>query len=414
MILKPLKQTGLGFYLFVGVLAIISAWGLYAWWIEFRFGLLTDLNNSIIWGLNISTFIFMIGISHAGILISSTVRLMNLKKYKPVARMAEVLTIVSLLMAVLYVVVDLGRPDRVLNLFLTLKLISPLAWDFIFIMLYLLLSAFYLFVSLKEDIIHLVNIDGNNSVLYRILIRVYDIITPKDNQSYEKMLRWVAYIILPFPVFGSGMVVPFIFSLLVAKPAWNVPFFGPYFVTAAIVSGVSAVIVIAVILRSVFNWEKIISSDLIIGLGNFLKLGIPVYVYFTFVEQFTIQYVQEHADIAVSNYILWGPYALYYWGMILLGLVVPEILLLFPKTRNVKGVFIASILVTVALWMKRVIIVIPALIYPNLPHQMEIYTPTWVEWSTFSGIIGVGILLYSLFIKLFPIVELDVDEGLYS
>jgi molybdopterin-containing oxidoreductase family membrane subunit len=414
MILKPLKQTGLGFYLFVGVLAIISAWGLYAWWIEFRFGLLTDLNNSIIWGLNISTFIFMIGISHAGILISSTVRLMNLKKYKPVARMAEVLTIVSLLMAVLYVVVDLGRPDRVLNLFLTLKLISPLAWDFIFIMLYLLLSAFYLFVSLKEDIIHLVNIDGNNSVLYRILIRVYDIITPKDNQSYEKMLRWVAYIILPFPVFGSGMVVPFIFSLLVAKPAWNVPFFGPYFVTAAIVSGVSAVIVIAVILRSVFNWEKIISSDLIIGLGNFLKLGIPVYVYFTFVEQFTIQYVQEHADIAVSNYILWGPYALYYWGMILLGLVVPEILLLFPKTRNVKGVFIASILVTVALWMKRVIIVIPALIYPNLPHQMEIYTPTWVEWSTFSGILGVGILLYSLFIKLFPIVELDLDEKLYS
>jgi len=407
-LLEPMTQTGIGYYFLLGILALITAWGVYAWWFEFRVGLITDLDNQLVWGLNISTFIFTIGISHAGILISTTARLMNLKKYKPVSRMAEVLTIVGLFMAVLYVVVDLGRPDRMLNLFLTLKLGSPLAWDLIFIMSYMALSAFYLFVSLKDDIVQLSDIGGKRGVLYRIMIKIYNLITPKDHEKHEKMLRWIAYIILPFPVFGSGMVVPFIFSLLVAEPAWNVPFFGPYFVTGAIVSGVAAVTVIAVIFRNVFDWEDVVTSDLIVGLGNFLRMGIPVYAYFTFVEQFTIQYTQEHAELVLSDYVLKGPYAPFYWSMILLGLVLPEILLLIPQTKNVKGVFVASLLVTAALWMKRVIIVIPALLYTNLPYEMGVYTPTWAEWSTLLGIFGVGILIYAIFIKIFPIVELEV------
>ena len=407
-VLAPMTRTGTPFFLFLAITLALISWGGYAWWTQIDHGLqTTGLDDTIIWGLYIANFVFLIGISHAGILISATVRLMNLEKYKPVARMAEVLTVAGLAMAVLSVVVDLGRPDRILVLLLNIRLASPLAWDLIFISLYFTFSAFYLFVSLKEDLLHLTETEGVRGSLYRVLMKIYGVITPKDEYKYQRMLWWIALIILPFPVFGSGMVVPFIFSMLVARPAWNVPFFGPYFLTAAIVSGVSAVTIIAVVLRRVFDWGEILSSELIVGLGNFLRIGVPVYLYFTFVEQFTIQYVQEHADLAVSNYILWGPYAVYFWGMITLGLIVPELILFHPKTRTVGGVFVASALITAALWLKRVIIVVPALVFPNMPYETGLYIPTWVEWSLVAGIFGLGGFIYAIFVKLFPIVELE-------
>lgn len=410
-LLAPMTRTGNQYYLFIAVTLSLIGWGGYAWWTQIQYGLqTTGLNNTIIWGLYISNFVFLIGISHAGILISATVRLMNLERYKPIARMAEVLTIAGLAMSVLSVVTDLGRPDRALSLLRNARPVSPLAWDLTFISLYFTFSAFYLFVSLKEDLQHLTEMEGVRGALYRFLMKIYGVITPMDERRYQRMLWWIAIILLPFPFFGSGMVVPFIFSMLVARPSWNVPFFGPYFLTAAIVSGVSAVTIIAVIFRRIFDWEEIIASELIVGLGGFLKVGIPVYVYFTFVEQFTNQYVQEHAEIAVSDYILQGPYAPIFWGVIILGFVVPELMLLLPRTRNVSGVFVASLLVTAALWVKRAMIVIPALVYPNLPYEAGVYTPTWVEWSITAGVFSLGALIYSIFIKIFPIVELVAVE----
>ena len=407
-ILSSMENTGRGFYTIIGIAGLVVLWGVYAWATQFRVGLLTTgLNNTIIWGFYIATFVFMIGISHAGILISATVRVMRLEKYKPVARIAEVLTIVGLIMAVLSVVADLGRPDRLLTLLFNIKLASPLSWDLVFISLYFVFSAFYLFISMKKDIRHITERFPGRAILYKTMNRVYDLITPEDDEKYENMLNWIALLILPFPVIGSGMVVAFIFSMLVARPAWNVPFLGPYFLTAAVVSGVSTVVIIAAILRRVFNWEEIISSEIILGLGSFLKIGIPFYAYFTFNEQFTIQYVREHAELVVSDTILVGQYASLFWVMVIFGFLIPEIILVLPKTRNLTGVFIASILVTMALWVKRFIIVVPAMMFPNLPYDYGSYAITWVEWSVTAGIVALGVIIYSVFFKLFPIIELE-------
>jgi molybdopterin-containing oxidoreductase family membrane subunit len=310
-------------------------------------------------------------------------------------------------MAILSVVADLGRPERLVSLIFNIKLASPLAWDFFFISIYFAFSLFYLFISMKKDIQHITEHFPGRAILYQTMNKIYNLITPKDDEKYENMLNLIALLILPFPVFGSGMVVAFIFSMLVARPIWNVPFFGPYFITAAVVSGISTVILIATVFRRIFNWEEIISSELILGLGNFLKIGIPFYLYFTFNEQFTIQYVRGHAELIVSDFLLFGQYAPIFWGMIIFGLLLPEIILVFPKTRNLTGVFIASILVTLALWVKRFIIVVPAMMFPNLPYDYGSYTITWVEWSIIAGIVAFGVIIYSVFIKLFPIIELE-------
>ncbi len=149
-LLEPLTRTKKGFVPFMAALVVVLAWGAIAWWTQLTYGFqVTGLNNTVVWGLYIATFVFLIGVSHAGILISATVRLMNLERYKPVARMAEVLTITGLVGAILSVIVDLSRPDRWINFLTGLRLTSPLAWDFVFIALYFALSALYLLLSLK-------------------------------------------------------------------------------------------------------------------------------------------------------------------------------------------------------------------------------------------------------------------------
>ena len=111
-----------------------------------------------------------------------------------------------------------------------------------------------------------------------------DRVTPKSHEAYQRLLDRFALMMLPFPVFGSGMVVPSIFSVLVAKPTWNVPFFGPYFLGAAALSGVAAVVILAAVFRKVFNWEDILEPGIFKGLGAVMLVLIPVYTYFTFLE----------------------------------------------------------------------------------------------------------------------------------
>lgn len=409
-LLEPLTKTKKGFVPFMAALVAIISWGFIAWWTQFKYGFqVTGLNNTVVWGLYIATFVFLIGMSHAGILISATIRVLNLERYRPISRMADVLTITGLIAAVLSILVDLSRPEKWYQFLLSLRLTSPLAWDFVLIAISFILAAMYLFLSLKEDILA-VRDRAPRGVgwIYGLLIWLYEKVTPEDHDAHQKLLNRFALLILPLPVFSSGMVVPFIFSALVAKPSWNVPFLGPYFLGAAALSGVSVVIIIAVVFRKVFDWEDILEPGIFRGLGKVMLVLIPVYVYFTFLEQFTSQYVGATLELAISDYLLKGPYAVVFWSMMILSFVFPFLLLVFRKT--VRGTFIAALLVTLGLWIKRVIIVVPTLVHPNLPFELGSYSPTWVEWSVLAGIFALFMILYSAFAKIFPIVELNIYD----
>ena len=161
------------------------------WWI-----------NTVVWGLYIATFVFFIGVKDAGILISATFRLTNLEKYKPISRMEEVLTLTALIAAVLAVIVDLTRPDRWYNFLRSLRLSSPLAWDFTFITIYFIVSALYLLLSLKEDILEVRHLATRGmGWIYGILVWFYDRATPKSHEAYQRLLDRFALLMLPFPVF---------------------------------------------------------------------------------------------------------------------------------------------------------------------------------------------------------------------
>ena len=406
-ILESMEKTGRGFYATIGIFGMVVLWGAYAWYTQFTVGMqATGLNNTVMWGLYIATFMFMIGVSHAGIIISTTIRVFKLDKFKPISRIAEGMTLVGLAMAILSVVADIGRPDRILVLFFNLRLGSPLAWDLIILSLYFASSAFYLLVSMKHDIGLITGRFKVRDGLYKILGRIQNAVTPKDHEKYEDMLNSISLVILPFPLLDSGMVVAFIFSLLGARPALNAPFIGAYFLVLAIVTGIAAIVIVSMILSRVYGWEEIISEEVIMGLGNYLRMGIILVLYFIFNQHFTIQYVGKSATLVVSNMLLFGSYAPLFWGMIIEGFVIPVLLLSLPN-RNKVGVLIASVLSILGLWVNCILIVVPALTFPNMPFDWGSYIPSWVEWSVLAGILALGVILYAILIKLIPIVELD-------
>src|SRR5574341_2353335 len=152
-LLAPIERTSRGFRLLVVALGAVALWGLVAWLTQLRRGLsATGLNVPVIWGLYITHFVFFIGISHAGTLISAILRVTQAEWRRPVTRLAEFITVVALMIGGLMPIVDLGRPDRIPHLLMYGQIGSPIIWDFVAITTYLTGSIIYLYLPLIPDI----------------------------------------------------------------------------------------------------------------------------------------------------------------------------------------------------------------------------------------------------------------------
>jgi len=410
-LLKPLTFTGRRFYAFIAVLVGVIGLAGYAWYVQLTQGLgVTGMNDTTIWGLYISNFIFFIGISHAGIAISAAVRLASLDKYKPIMRMAEALTLASLLMAALSIVLDLGRPDRsayLLTYFFERVGQSPLLWDISAVATYLVLSVTYLYFSLREDMAILKDEVGSwRGKLYKFLLPWHE---EGEEETISRVAWWMAICILPIMVMVHTTVA-WIFSLLPNRPLWFGAVAGPYFIVAAVSSGIATVIVIAIVLRYLFGWEDYVKPEIIKGLTNFMAITTLVYMYFMFAEHMTARFAAPAPEVRVSNAWFFGEFSLLFWGMFIFGIFIPTFALIINAIRskevNMKLSVAASVTIVIALWIKRVLIIVPTQTRPLMPLDYGIYVPTWVEWSLVAGTFAMAALIYTLFLKIFPIVEI--------
>jgi molybdopterin-containing oxidoreductase family membrane subunit len=407
-ILYPLRNTSKSFYLFVAALVIASLWLVYAYSIQLSTGLaVTGLSDVVIWGAYISNFIFFIGLSHAGIAISAAVRIMRLDNYKPIVRIAELLTIVSLAMAGISIVIDLGRPDRaylLITSWVSRIGTSPLIWDITAVATYLILSSTYLYISLREDIYKvMIRSTGWRKKFYNLCIPWYDI---DEGPTVHRLSRWLAITILPVMVMVHTTVA-WIFGLISSRPLWFGGMAGPYFVIGAITSGIAAVVAIAYIVRNLFHWEDIIKPQIFRGLGNFLAIVILIYMYFMLSEQMTANYAGPAGEYIVTQDWLFGPYSIIFWPMFIGGMVLPCALLLWqafkPGYINIKMTSILAVLVVIAFWVKRYLIIVP-----TMTRGLDIiYQPSWIEISIILGTFAVPTLIYTIFLKFFPIIELE-------
>ncbi len=425
-ILRTMTYTGRSFYPFVGALLVILAWFAFAYYQQLSKGLVvTGLNEPIYMGLYIATFIWFVGLAHGGISISAAVSVFKLDNYKPVARMGELLTIICLILAGIMITFDLGRPDRVVNLLRFGRWQSPLIWDVFIIALYFMGSFTFFYLGLRRDMPAMIKKFPERAGIYK-LIGVGYRGTEKDHKVNTKVGYYLGIALLAVMVCASGGVIPLIFALQASQPGWFTALLPIYFLCAALSSAIAGVIIIAYVARRLFDWYEFIPDRIFIGLANVLRVFLIFYMYFIVSEHLVIRYAGLHPEQVFSNALFFGEFAPYWWAYLLLGTLLPFLMLVIPQTRTVKGIFIASLIVVPGLWLKRMLIVVPPLTRQLIPNpvidpatrssfitpitSIGLYSPSWVEWSLFIGTLALGVLLFALFAKFFPLIELEVAD----
>ncbi|OHB70495.1 MAG: hypothetical protein A2W23_02755 [Planctomycetes bacterium RBG_16_43_13] len=410
VLLEPIIKTGPRFYIAVFILSAIVGWGVYAYLNQFDKGLgVTGLGVPVYWGIYITNFVFFIGISHAGTLISAILRIAQAEWRRPITRSAEVITVLVLFFGVGNILIDLGRPDRMLNVIKHGNFRSPLLWDVTSISLYLTASTIYLYIPLIPDIAIMRDKLTKRKWLYRTLALGWTG-SEKQWKILNTSIAVMAVLVIPIAV-SVHTVVSFVFAMTI-QPMWHSAIFGPYFVVGAIFSGIAALIIAMAVIRWAYKLENYMKPLHFNYLGILLLVMTLLWFYFTFAEYLTTFYGAEPIHMSVFYAKFSGAYAPYFWSMFAACFIIPFIILCNRKTRTITGTVIASISVTIGMWLERFVIVVPTLANPRLPYERGIYTPTWVEWSIFAGCLASFILLYVLFTKFFPIISIwEIKEG---
>lgn len=410
ILFEPVMRTGKTFYLFFSLLGAIILWAVGAYLYQYRHGLgVTGLARPTFWGVYITNFVFFIGISHAGTLISAILRLAKAEWRRSITRSAEVITVLVLFFGVGNILMDLGRPDRMFNIIKYSQFQSPLLWDVSSITVYLTASSIYLFLPLIPDIALLRDHGGKWRWFYRILALGWKG-TERQHRLLEKGISFMAILVIPVAV-SVHTVVSFVFAMTI-QPMWHSAIFGPYFVAGAIFSGIAALIVAMNLIRKVYHLEDYLRPVHFNNLGILLLVMTLLWFYFTFTEYITVYYGAEPLHMTIFWSKFTGRFALPFWGMFLFCFVIPLPILSLRKTRTPLGTLIASLSIVIGMWLERYIIVVPTLTNPRLPNETVLYAPTWVEWSIFAGCLSFFILLYMVFTKVFPIVSIwEVREG---
>ncbi len=410
VLLEPIVATRSSFYYLALVLLGFTSLSFFAWVWQLNRGLgVTGLNVPVYWGFYITNFVFFIGISHAGTLISAILRLCHAEWRRSITRAAEVITVLVLFFGVGSVIVDLGRPDRMLNVLRHPNFRSPLLWDVCSISVYLTASSIYLYLPLIPDLAVLRDYGGKYTRFYRWLALGWQG-TQRQKRILNRAIAIMAVLVIPIAI-SVHTVVSWVFAMTV-QPMWHSAIFGPYFVVGAIFSGIASIIIAMALIRRIYYLQGYLKPVHFNHLGLLLLVMALLWFYFTFAEFLTTYYGSDPVHLVVFYSKLTGRFALPFWLMFVTCFVIPVALLSRRQTRTVAGTVVASISVIIGMWLERFTIVVPTLSEPRLAWAKADYSATWVEVAMTLGFGATFIFLYMLFTKFFPIVSIwEVREG---
>lgn len=403
----------------VGALAVLG-FGIYAYVQELSDGMIaTGMRNvgtmgGASWGLYISMVVYFIGVSFAGVTVAALIRIFNLDHLRPIARFAELLTVVALILGALAIIIDLGQPLRgIINLFRYARPQSPFFGTFSLVIAgYLFASLVYLYLGGRRDAAIMARYPSRLQWFHRWWAAGYTD-TPAERERHRRTSFWLALAIIPLLVIAHS-TLGFVFGLQVGRPGWYGTLQAPAFVALAGVSGVGLIIVLAFIVQKVAHVGGRISTDIFAWLGKFLMALLFVYLYFMTVELLTLIYATPEVEKRLSDALLTGEYAWIYWGSVA-ALVLPVIALAWQGlTRRWNlGLLVASgVLVNFAAIGKRFLIVVPSQTHGTLlPYEVGSYSPSWVEYGVVLGIFALGALMVGLFFKAFPALPIEAEDG---
>ena len=412
-LLRPIYHATWRFYATAAVLTALVAAAFFAWGYQIYYGIgVSGLNRPVFWAFYITNFVFWIGISHAGTLISAILRVCNAGWRRPVTRCAEAITVFALSIAGMFPLIHLGRPWLFFWLIpypsergIWPQFRSPLIWDFFAINTYLIGSVTFLVLPTFPDFALIRDrASGWRKMVYRIVSLGWRG-TPKQWHRLEMAMRIMAVAIIPVAV-SVHTIVSWDFGMALV-PGWHSTIFGPYFVAGAIFSGIAALIVAMALLRKLLHLEEYLKPIHFDNLGKLLLVMSLLWFYFVFAERLTIWYGNNPGEMSVFWSTQVGRFSPLFWTMVFCNFIIPAPILAIKNLRNKIGwTVVASIPIIVGMWLERFLIIIPSLSHKYLPYNFGSYRPSWVEITiTVGTFAGMG-LLYLIFSRVFPIISI--------
>lgn len=408
IIFRPIEHPSTMFYVTCGALFLVVLVSAFFYSFQLRFGLgVTGLNRPVYWGFYIIDFVFFIGISHAGTLISAILRLSDAEWRRPITRIAEVITVIVLCIGGLHPILDLGRPDRMLNLFQFGRLQSPLLWDVLSVTAYFTGSTIYLFLPLIPDIAILRDRGTKPKWLYEFLAWGWEG-TEHQHKVLNRAINILMVMVIPIAV-SVHTIISYIFAMTF-RPGWHSTIFGPYFVVGAIFSGIAAIFILMIGFRKVFHFERYLKEVHFQSLSKLLLLVSIIWFYFTFCEVLTEFYGGGPYEKTLLLSKFTGDYAPWFWTMLLCNFFLPVTVLSFPRFRTIKGIFIVSCAIIFGMWIERYLIVVAS--QSESIFTQGTYRPSLVEIMVLVGAGAAFFLGYLLFARFFPLISVwEIREG---
>lgn len=400
--------------IWIGILSIIILIGVYAFFIQFFKGHeVTGMRDNVVWGIYIINFIFFVGISYSGAFISGILHFFKTPWKNSVSRIVEIITVLSLIIGPIFILLCIGRLDRLHYLFLYPRIQSPITWDIIAIMTDLIGCFIYLYLTFIPDFAILrdnsdLDMPNWRKKAYKFLAIGYQD-TPEQREKLSKITRTMSAMVIALAIVAYT-VLAWIFSLTL-QPGWNSTIFAPYFIIAGLYSGVGVIIISMFLVRKYFKLERYIRKVHFIGAGVVLLVLALLFGYFTFSEYFPKWFSHKKYDMTLLDTL----FSRYFWEFIFanyIGVLVPVFILFFKKFRTINSITFAAVVAVIGLWLNRFLIVVPTLETPYLPIQdtraeFVHYSATWIEWSlTFAGI-AAFVLFFLLIIKFVPVIPMS-------
>ena len=306
---------------FIALIALVAV-GFGLWVYQLVNGLgVTGMNNSTSWGLYLTCFMFFVGLSAGGLIVASSASVFHIEKFKAVALPAVICSLVCICCAGICVLVDLGGIQRIWRMLTGPNFASPLVWDMVVITCYIVVN-----------ILYLVFMCGKRADAAKVAV--------------------ISRFALPIAILVHS-VTAWIFGLEIAREAWHTAILAPIFVASAMDSGLALLLLVLMIMKAKQVFEA--PKELLSSLAGLLCVCIAVDAYFIGCELLTTAYNGTDAGNAVLSTLLTGGTAPFFWFELVCGLIVPFCILVYGKNRrNMRLVAVASTLVVLGVFCKRV------------------------------------------------------------
>jgi len=408
------KKFGKRGVIWIGFLLIIIIAGIIAYIDQIIKGqVVTNMRDYALWGIYISNFVFFVATSFVGSVTVAILRLTNNTWRTPLVRIAEIIALAAIIMAGITIMIDMARPDRILNLFIHARLQSPITWDVIIIPTYIVISLLLLYFPLLPD--------------FAILKKYFKTKQPKLSKRYgflslnwigskaQKLLQEKSIKIIAFMIIPVGILLQTIDAWLFSttyRIGWDSTNFAPYFISGAFVAGVGALVTVIYVVRRFKKLEHYITGSHFDKMGKLLALACLIYLYFNINEYLIPAFTAKKGEAVHLETLFSGSYATLFWFVTIVGLIIPILVLLFKKGRKPLPMFFIGLIVVIGSWWKRFVIVTPTLLHPFLPIQgvpesWHHYFPSLHEWLITVATLAMALLIITLLVRYLPVIPIQ-------